>query len=221
MDVPATEIDAEQRSDAWFAARLGRATASKFYDIIAGTKNGYAATRKNYRAELVIERLTGQRIDMYQNAAMLWGVETEDLARTTYMLKTGNIANECSFFAHNALMCGASPDGLVGDDGSIEIKAPNPATHIETLRLGSIPSKYVAQVQGQLWMTGRQWCDFVSFDPRLPENAQIFIQHVERDDEYIQMLEREVREFLAEVEEEVKFVENYKLNNVKKEAAAV
>ena len=211
----ATEIDAEQRSEAWYSARLGRATASRFYDIIAGTKNGYAATRKNYRAELVIERLSGQHIDTYQNAAMHWGVETEPLARTMYMLKTGNIASECGFYAHNELMAGASPDGLVGDDGSIEIKSPNPATHIETLMLGSIPNKYVAQVQGQLWMTGRKWCDFISFDPRLPENAQIFIQRIERDSDYIRMLEAEVREFLAEVAEEVKFVQNYKMSEAK------
>src|SRR5947207_14463490 len=108
----ATEIVAEQRTEEWYAARLGVATASRFADIIAGTRNGYAATRKNYRAELVIERLTGQSIDAFQNAAMVWGTETEELARTTYMLKTGNIANECGFYAHNAIMAGTSPDGL-------------------------------------------------------------------------------------------------------------
>jgi len=205
----ATEIVAEQRTENWYAARLGRATASKFYDIIAGTKNGYAATRKNYRAELVIERLTGQSIDTFQNAAMSWGNDTEDLARTTYMLETGNVADTCGFYAHNEIMAGASPDGLIGDDGTIEIKSPNPATHIETLRLGSIPTKYVPQVQGQLWMTGRKWCDFISFDPRLPQNAQLFIQRIERDNKYIAYLETEVIKFLVEVDEEVKFVQEY------------
>jgi putative phage-type endonuclease len=204
-----TEIVAEQRTPEWYAARLGRATASRFNDIIAKTRSGYASTRMNYRAELVIERLTGQRIDMYQNAAMLWGTETEPLARTTYMLTTGNFVTECGFFAHNEIAAGASPDGLVEDEGTIEIKSPNPATHIETLRLGSIPARYVPQVQGQLWITGRQWCDFISFDPRLPENAQLFIQRIERDDNYIASLEQEVIKFLAEVDEEVSFVQEY------------
>lgn len=206
----ATEIEAEQRSEEWFAARLGRATASKFYDMLAKTRNGYASTRANYKAELVIERLTGEKIEGYINAAMQWGVETEELARMTYMLKTGNEVTECGFFSHNTLMAGASPDGLIGTDGSLEIKSPNPATHIETLHLASIPNKYFPQVQGQLYMTERQWCDFVSFDPRLPNNAQIFITRVHRDEDYIQMLERELEMFLQEVTEEVEFVRNYK-----------
>ncbi len=214
----ATEIVAEQRTPDWFAARLGRCTASRFYDIIAKTRSGYASTRMNYRAELVIERLTGQSIDIYQNAAMAWGTDTEPLARTTYMLTTGNVVAECGFFAHNEIAAGASPDGLIGDDGTIEVKSPNPATHIETLRLGSIPAKYIPQVQGQLWMTGRQWCDFISFDPRLPLNAQLFIQHIERDDEYIAKLEQEIIKFLAEVSEEVKFVQEYKASAIKPNA---
>src|SRR5947209_20415672 len=111
----ATEIIAEQRTEIWYAARLGLATASKFYDITAKTRSGYASTRMNYRASLVIERLTGQSIDTFQNAAMAWGTETEDLARTTYMLETGNVVNECGFFAHNEIKAGASPDGLIGD----------------------------------------------------------------------------------------------------------
>jgi predicted phage-related endonuclease len=205
-----TEIVAEQRTEAWYAARLGRATASRFYDILARTKSGYAASRTNYRAELVIERLTGQSIDTYQNAAMQWGMDTEVLARTTYMLTTGNFVTECGFFAHNEIACGASPDGLIEEEGTIEIKSPNPATHIETLRLGAIPAKYIPQVQGQLWITGRRWCDFISFDPRLPENAQLFIQRIERDDTYIARLEQEVIMFLAEVDEEVRFVQEYR-----------
>jgi putative phage-type endonuclease len=205
----ATEVQAEQRSEAWYAARRGCCTASRFYDIIAGTKTGYASTRKNYRAEITIERLTGQSIDMYENQAMVWGREMEVLARTTYMLTTGNFVTECGFFAHNELAVGASPDGLIESDGTIEIKSPNPATHIDTLRQGSIPAKYIPQVQGQLWITGRQWCDFISFDPRLPENAQLFIQRIERDNDYIAYLEQEVVKFLAEVDEEVRFVREY------------
>lgn len=205
----ATEVVAEQRTEAWYESRRGRATASRFYDIIAKTRSGYASTRMNYRAELTIERLTGQSIDMYQNAAMQWGTDTEPLARTTYMLTTGNFVTECGFYAHNEIACGASPDGLIEEDGTIEIKSPNPATHIETLRLGSIPVRYIPQVQGQLWITGRQWCDFISFDPRLPTNAQLFIQRIERDDNYIAHLEQEVIKFLAEVDEQVRFVQEY------------
>jgi putative phage-type endonuclease len=209
MKAIAREVVAEQRTEEWYSARLGRATASRFADIIATTRNGYASTRANYRAQLVIERLTGQQLDTFQSQAMQWGTETEVLARTTYLLITGNNAVECGFYAHNELACGASPDGLIGDEGTLEIKCPNPATHIDTLRRGAIPPKYVPQVQGQMWMTGRQWCDFVSFDPRMPENAQFFIQHIPRDDKYIAFLEQEVRSFLAEVDEEVRFVQQY------------
>ena len=117
---------------------------------------------------------------------------------------------DTSLWLHDTIEAGASPDGLVGDDGCLEIKCPNTATHLETLRTGKLPRQYQAQVQGQMWISGRQWCDFVSFDPRLPSNAQLFITRVDRDDLYIENLEQEIVEFLKEVDQEVEFVKNYR-----------
>ena len=203
-------IYVEQGTDEWHQARLGRATASRFGDIMAKIKSGEAAQRKNYRAELVAEILTGERVDFFKSAAMQWGTETEPLARLRYSLITGNEAEECGFFAHTSIQAGASPDGLIGEDGTLEIKCPNTATHIETLRKQSVPYQYYWQVMGQLWITGRKWCDFVSFDPRLPNNAQFFTIRVERDENKIKELEDEVKEFLLSVESDVAFVESYK-----------
>lgn len=208
-------IDVEQRSDDWFEKRVGRATTSRFNDVIAKTRNGYASTRANYKAELVIERLTGQRAEMFSSRAMDWGTETEELARLEYALTTNNKVQETGFYIHETLMCGASPDGLVVDNngaviGGLEIKCPNPATHIDTLRRQSIPTKYIPQVQGQMWLAGLPWVDFISFDPRMPDQAQQFIQRVYRDDEYIKMLEDEVTTFLKEVDADVEFIRNYK-----------
>lgn len=212
------QITAEQRSPEWFEARLGRATASRFADVIAKTKTGYGAGRKNYQAEIVIERLTGEQYASFSSKAMEWGTETEDLARTEYMLKTGNIVDECGFYMHDELMIGASPDGLVGKGGGLEIKCPNPATHIETLRAQNIPKKYFAQVQGQMWLAELQWVDFVSFDPRMPTKAQIFIQRIARDEAYIDMLQVELSSFLRDVEADVDFINKYE---PKKEPANV
>jgi putative phage-type endonuclease len=196
----------EQRSEDWFLQRLGKATASKFNIIMAGPK--YAGW-KNYRADLVTERLTGMRNDFYQSAEMQWGTDTEPLARLFYSLKTGNQVEEVGFIEHPILATGASPDGLIGEDGGVEYKCPNTATHIATLRTGKVPSIYMPQVMGGMWMTGRNWWDFVSFDPRLTENAKMIILHVKRDEEYITLLKEKVSQFLQEVDEEVQFVQNY------------
>jgi len=205
----ATLIKAEQRTPEWFEARLGRPTASRFGDIMAKTRTGYSASRKNYRAELVIQRLTQEIPENYQSSAMEWGVENEPLARLQYELASGNSVEDTSLWLHDEIEAGASPDGLIGKDGCLEIKCPNTATHLETLRSGRVPRQYFAQVQGQMWVTGRQWCDFVSFDPRLPQNAQLFITRVPKDDAYIKDLEYEIIEFLKEVEDEVAFVQSY------------
>ncbi len=207
----ATEIKAEQGSDEWHKARLGRATASQFDKVMATGKNGYQlAGYKNYRAELVLERLTGQAAEFYTNAAMQWGTETEPLARLRYALTSGNSVEECGFFAHDTLMAGASPDGLIGDDGILEIKCPMTATHIETLHTKEIPRQYYWQVMGQLWITGRKWADFVSFDPRLPDNAAMFVTRIQRDEEDIEDLEDMVARFLKNVVEETVYITNYK-----------
>lgn len=200
----------QQRTDEWYEARLGKATASKFGDVMTVIKTGEAAARKNYRAELVAERLSGQPTDSYTSGPMQWGIDTEPLARLKYVILTGNIVDECGFYEHDSLMAGASPDGLIGNDGLIEIKCPNTATHIETLHTEEIPKQYYWQIMGQLWITGRKWADYVSFDPRLPDNAALFIKRIERDDEQIKKLEANISDFLITVDEEVSFVTNYK-----------
>jgi putative phage-type endonuclease len=194
----------EQRSEEWFTARLGRVTASRVADIIAKTKSGYSTSRANYMAELVCERLTGKQGDSFSNAAMVWGTNTEPMARAAYEALEGVLVEETGFVSHPTIaMSGASPDGLVLEDGLVEIKCPNTATHIETLLDKEVPSKYVKQMQWQMACTGRKWCDFVSYDPRMPEEMQLFVARVDRDDEFIIELEREVEKFLSELEDKI------------------
>lgn len=191
----------EQRTEDWFASRLGKVTASKIADVMARTKTGYSASRANYAAQLVCERLTGKREEGFTNAAMQWGTDTEPQARAMYELETGATVVECGFFDHHTVhMTGASPDGLVGDDGLVEIKCPNSATHIATLRGEPIADKYIKQMQWQMACTGRQWCDFASFDPRLPDAMQLHVQRVQRDDAMIAEMEAAVFDFLREVD---------------------
>lgn len=193
----------KQREDDWFKARLGKATASRFGDIMAKTRTGYSASRKNYKAQLVIERLTGEVTESYTNGAMQWGIDTEPLARVAYELSSGNDVEQCGSIDHFELEAGASPDGLIGEDGIVEIKCPNSATHIEYLKSKELPREYKAQVQGQLWITERKWADFVSYDPRMPEHLQLKIIRVERDEDYIDELYKEVVDFLNEVQKEL------------------
>lgn len=193
-----------QGSPEWFAARLGKVTASRVSDVIAKTKTGWGASRINYLAELVAERLTGASADKFSNAAMQWGTEQEPEARAAYEFRVGADVVQVGFVPHPIIpMTGASPDGLVGDEGLVEIKAPNTATHIDTLISQTIPGKYVTQMLWQMACTGRQWCDFISYDPRLPPSMRLFVKRLVRDDARIAELERDVSEFLAEVEQKV------------------
>lgn len=190
-----------QRSDAWYQERLGCATASRVSDIIARTKSGWGASRSNYAAQLVVERLTMQPQENYVNSAMQHGIVAEPLAKIAYEFMYSTTIMDVGFIRHPSIvMSGASPDGLINDDGLIEVKCPSSATHIETLLGGSVPGKYVAQIQFQMACTGRQWCDFVSFDPRLPESMRLFVRRLDRDSEYIAALESMISEFLAEVD---------------------
>lgn len=199
----------DQHTDEWFAARVGKATASKIADVMAKTKSGYSASRANYAAQLITERLTGRPTEGFSNAAMAWGTETEPQARAAYAWESGNAVVECGFFDHPRIaMSGASPDGLIGDEGLLEIKCPNSATHIATLRGETIDGKYIKQMQWQLACTGRLWCDFVSFDPRLPEPMQLFVQRVARDGAMISEMETEVSSFLQEVDDAVRELES-------------
>ena len=194
----------EQRTPEWFSARLGKATASRVADIVAKTKSGYSTSRANYMAELICERLTGMQGASFSSAAIQWGIDKEPEARAAYEGSIGDLVTETGFIPHPSIdMAGASPDGLVGDDGLVEIKCPNTATHIDTLLGQSVPGKYVTQMMWQMACTGRKWCDFVSFDPRMPENMQIYVHRVERDDETIAHLEKEVTSFLIELSEKI------------------
>lgn len=194
----------EQGTPEWFAQRLGKVTASRVADIIAKTKTGVAASRGNYLAQLVAERLIGQAADSFKSGAMQHGTETEPMARMAYETETGQMVTEVAMIQHPKIeMAGASPDGLVGEDGLVEIKCPNTSTHIATLMADKAPSGYMAQMQWQMACTGRAWVDFVSFDPRMPEDMQLFIKRVPRDEKLIAEYEAEVIKFLAEVQETV------------------
>jgi putative phage-type endonuclease len=164
-------------------------------------KTGESAGRKNYKMDLVVERLTNTPTSSFTNAAMAWGTETEPLARMAYEAFTGTFVDQVAFIQHPSIeWFGCSPDGLV-DDGLIEIKCPNTATHIDYLLAGVPPAKYVPQMQTQMACTGAKWCDFVSFDPRLPTELQLLVVRLNRDDFYIQEIEVEVKQFLDEVQQ--------------------
>lgn len=193
-----------QGSPEWFAIRVGKVTASRVADVVAKTKTGWGASRANYMAELIAERLTGEPAEKFSNAAMQWGTEKEPDARAAYEFRTDAEVLQVAFAQHPKIAdSGASPDGLVGADGLVEIKCPNTATHIETLISQSVPAKYTTQMMWQMACTGRQWCDFVSFDPRLPESMRLFVVRVDRDDTRISELEKEIGAFLAEIEKKV------------------
>lgn len=190
----------EQGTAEWLQERAGKVTASRIGDLMAKTKAGYSASRANYMAELVAERLTGIPKQGFTNDAMRWGTETEPQARAMYELETGHTVIETGMVPHPTIEgSGASPDGLVGDTGLVEIKCPNTATHIETLRGAGIDRKYLLQMHWQMICCERDWCDFVSFDPRLPLEMQIHIRRVERDAELVEEITAEVTQFLTEL----------------------
>lgn len=197
-----------QGSPEWFADRCGCVTASRISDIIAKTKTGPSASRVNYLAQLVAERLTGVVEPTFSSGAMQLGTDTEPLARAAYEIRTGEMVDQVGFILHPEIaFAGASPDGLINADGLVEIKCPNTATHIEYLRAGKVVEKYKPQMAWQMASTGRVWCDFVSYDPRLPERMQLFVVRYARDDEYIKGITDEVKKFLAEVDEAIKELE--------------
>jgi len=200
----------EQRTDEWFAQRLGKVTASRVGDVIAKTKTGPSASRDNYATQLVLERLTNAKGEFFTNAAMQWGTETEPMARQAYELKRNVFVDEVGFIDHPTIdMSGASPDGLVDKTGLVEIKCPESKTHMEYLMSGKPPAKYIPQMMWQMACTGREWCDFVSFDPRFPTNLQILVVKVEYDPTYVKMLELEITQFLDEVSKKVELLRKF------------
>lgn len=193
-----------QGTDEWRAARAGSLGASSLHEAVAKTKTGWSASRANRMATLLIERLTGAPQDSYINAAMQHGIDTEPEARAAYSFRTDVEVAEVGLLPHPSIArTHASPDGLVGSDGLVEIKCGQPATHLEYLLGGSIPGKYLIQMQWQLRCADRRWCDFVSYSPHFPERMRLFVQRVNRDDRHIAELEQQVREFLAELDEKI------------------
>lgn len=200
----------DQGTPEWFDQRRGKVTASRIADVMAKLKSGQpAATRKNYAAQLVAERLTGETQDSFQSNDMTWGIETEAEARAAYELKTGNRVELVGFVDHPTIpMTGASPDGRVGEKGAVEIKCPKTATHIEMLLTEKIDAKYINQMQWQMECDDRKWCDFVSYDPRLPWAMRLFIKRVLRDNDALTDIRAEVAKFLGEAEETVTALRN-------------
>ena len=190
----------EQGSPEWFALRLGKVTASRIADVLAKVKTGEAVTREDYRTELVVQRLTNKPSETFTNPAMEWGTLQEPMARIAYEAHANVFVEQVSFVEHPTIeWFGCSPDGLVGEDGLLEIKCPSSKNHIKYLLGGKPPAKYVPQMQCQMAVTGRKWCDFVSYDPRLPEDLQLFVVRLERDVSFIMSMEEEVDKFLKEV----------------------
>lgn len=207
-----SDTEIVQGSNDWFQIRMGKVTASRVADVIAKTKTGYSTSRDNYMAQLVVERLTFTKQESYTNAAMQWGTDTEPFARAAYEATQGVMVEEVGFVRHPTIeWAGASPDGLVGGEGEglVEIKCPNTLTMIETLLSQKVPGKYFTQMQFQLACTGRKWCDYVVFDPRMPAKAQLFFKRVDRDDAYIAEIEAEIVKFLAEVQSQVQQLNQY------------
>ena len=196
------DLEIKQGTEEWHQIRLGKVTASRVSDVMSKIKSGESAGRKNYKMDLVVERLTNTPTSSFTNAAMAWGTETEPLARMAYEVHSGNFVETVAFIQHPSIeWFGCSPDGLIGSEGNLEIKCPNTSTHIDYLLAGVPPAKYVPQMQTQMACTGRLWTDFVSYDPRLPPELQLFVVRLDRDEAYIQQIEDEVKQFLDEVKQ--------------------
>lgn len=201
-----TIIDAEQRSPEWFAARAGLLTGSRAADMLATIKSGEAAARRDYRLQLVCERLTVQpQEDGFINAAMQRGIDLEPKAFAAYEALTGSVAVRTGFLRHVTHLAGCSLDGHVDHfAGIVEIKCPKSATHLKYWRgPGTAPDEYLPQITHNLWITGAQWCDFLSFDDRFPADLQTFLVRVTREDVDIESYEKKALAFLAEVDAEV------------------
>lgn len=191
----------DQRTPEWLAARLGKVTASRVADVMAKTKSGYSASRQNYMAQLICERLTGKQAETFSNAAMQRGTELEPIARSEYEIRNDVMVFETGLVIHPYIQhFGASPDGLVGDAGLVEIKCPNTWTHIETIKTCEPKREYIIQMHAQMACTKRKWCDFVSFDDRLPDHLAYFETRIHRDDKFIGEMLAEISIFLDELE---------------------
>lgn len=195
-----------QGSPEWLADRCGVASASRFAAVMATIKSGEAAERRNYRTDLIVERLTGRPLECFTTAAMRQGIEREPDARRAYETATGALVEQVGFCRHDSLMAGASPDGLIDDEGGLEIKCPERSAHLRYLQQDMEPPEYTWQIHGGMWITGRAWWDFVSFNPDFPEHLQLVVRRIKRNEDAIKKLADEVTRFLSEVDAEVKRV---------------
>lgn len=191
-----------QRTEQWHGDRCGSATGSRFKDIPPGKSGKYLKAREDYMFDIIAERLTGEPIIKNIGANGQWGEDIEYYARIAYEAKTGLIVKEVDFIPHPSIeFVGVSPDGYVGDDGGVEIKSRvSTSDHLKTIVTKIVPEEHIPQIQGNMWVTGRQWWDFVSYNPHFPENMRLYIHRVERDEEYIKKLESEIVKFLGEVQ---------------------
>lgn len=199
---------APQGSPEWLADRCGVASASRFAAIMATIKSGESAERRNYRSDLLVERLTGKPLESFTTNAMKQGIEREPFARQAYESRTGNLVEQVGFCRHDVIQAGASPDGLIDDDGGIEIKCPERSAHLRYLQQDMEPPEYAWQIQGGMWITGRQWWEFVSWNPDFPEHLQLIVRRIKRNEEAIAKLATEVKKFLAEVDAEMERIQN-------------
>lgn len=200
----------EQQTPEWLQMRVGMVTASRVDDVLAVPANGKGELkcRAKYRTEIISECLTGRAAEHYVTPAMEWGIETEPLARAAYEMRLDLEVADGGFHIHDEITrFGASPDGLIGEEGLLEVKCPTTATHIEWIIAGVTPEEYQPQMLAEMACTGRRWCDFVSFDPRLPKKMQLFVRRFPRNDERIAAMEKEVLKFLEEVIEKIKLLE--------------
>lgn len=196
-----------QGSEEWLKLRIGKISASRAKDLLATVRYGEAAGYRNYKTELAVERITNTRYERYVTKQMEYGTETEAVAATMYQLHTGNVAKECGTFSIEGTNVVASPDRLVGDDGLIEIKCRELGNHVESIATGNVPDEYYKQIQFQLWVANRAWADYVSYGDEMPENSQVFIKRIERDEEVInEIIERveQIEQDIAKITEVIK-----------------
>jgi putative phage-type endonuclease len=202
-DEESPDVDVEQGSEEWRELRAGRVTASRYADVMTeGRGGGPSLTAERYMLDLISERLMERPVEAISAKQLEWGNKHEDKARSAYCLLTGRQVDQVGFVIHpKHPRVGCSPDSLVDGDGMLEIKCPySPAIHLGNVLKNQVPKEYVAQVQGGLWVTGRQWCDFVSYHPYMPRGVDCMIVRVERDEEFIQRLESKIEAFLEEMD---------------------
>lgn len=202
--------DIDQGSQEWLDLRKGKVSASRAADLLATVRYGEAAAYRNYRTELAIERITGKSPERYVSNAMQYGTDTEPVARTMYQLVTGNLVKKSGIYVIEGKNACASLDGEIGDDGVLEIKCREMANHVESLSLNKIPDVYYKQIQYQLWVTHRKWGDYLSYCDEMPDNAQLFIKRVERDEEVIGEIVERYEQIEKDIEQITNMIRNYK-----------